>query len=255
MPLTDPAVTIASVGMGPGGEVGPVSMTNAQLDAMFTNSSSSSSGKTVGNFANEEAKGYILQGKLYANGAGGEMPCTLAYYTVGGSSGTGYLYVVGRDDVTSTNDTLQRALAHMMGCLSPADVKYAGLTSDLLGGFSSSTSTTTGQTTYSGNLYDIPNVQRTLLVSLSGVSFKMEFSFSQGMVTITLCYAAVKPTEEVMEDAASALSLTGSEANQQQIYDALIKAMDEAATDTSSDTDVAQTAAVQQKVPYIVVPI
>lgn len=250
MPLTDPAVTISSNGEGPAG-TGPVKMTSAQLDAMF-----GTTGKTVGEFANDEAKGYILSGQLTANGSAGMMPCTLAYYTVGGPSGTGYLYVVGSSDVTSTNDTLQRALAHMMGCLSPADVKYAGLTSELLGGFSSSTSTTTGETSYSvsGNLYDIPNVQRTLLVSLSGVSFKMEFAFAQGMVTITLCYAAVRPTEEVMADAASALNSTGGEASQQQIYDALIRAM-EAAGDTSSNTDVTQTAAVQQKVPYVTVSL
>ena len=263
MPLTDPAVTIASNGTGPGGGK-PTKMTPDQLTHMFDIQGSSGAGKSVGDFGSNagDAEGYIVSGQLRANN-GAFMPCNLAYYVVGGSTGTGYLYVVGSSDQTTNDTMLQRSLAHMMGCLSPADVQYAGLTSNLLGGVSSHYDSESGKTTFDGQLYDVPSMQRTLLVSMSGISFRMEFSFSQGMVRISLCYASAKSTEDLVEEAAKTLNTsyqpTGGEANgsvdKNQVKNALLKAIENAANDdTSSSTDVSQQAVVEQMVPYIVVP-
>ena len=97
----------------------------------------------------------------------------IGYYVKGGATGEGYMTISFYNDVQNPE-----GLAHFMGCLDPSDVRYAGLSNTYNLGVGD---------TYA---FDVPSLQRILIVSMVGIQFRITYHFSQGMCDVVLVYTA-----------------------------------------------------------------
>ena len=165
-----------------GGQLGD-SASAPLTDAWWVSDTTGNSQAAAEFKANGKQNGYIMDGWIECEDTKGtRQRATIAYYVEGGPTGTGYMYVAPNGDVQGNED----ALCHMMGCLSPTDVKYAGLTNSML-----PYNLVTDEDGDSSNreLYLVPEMQRVLLVSMQGVAFVLQYNFSQAMCKLSLCYA------------------------------------------------------------------
>ena len=204
-------------------------MTSEQGKAMFGQLPETAAGAQV----KEEGKsGWIMDGTITFS-TSQSVNARIAYYVNGGATGTGYMYVSLTNDSQVQN--CESELCHMMGCLSPADVKYAGLTSAMLP-LAGSVNEDTGESE-STELYLLPRIQRVLLVSMQGVSFVVQYHFTQGMCDIYLCYAkAYIPTDDDVGSGYDART-PGTEGRAQG--EALFQKATEQATSRNVTTDAA----------------
>ena len=229
MPLTTPRSKFYSLSGLAGGKY--YEITEKQGEAMFGVNAPSAAGSFKGK------RGYIMDGAIECDTMNGNyQSATIAYYVDGGASGTGYMYVSLNGNVTNN----EQSLCHMMGCLSPQDVKFAGLTNSML-----PYNYVQGDdgTTENRELYLVPETQRVLLVSMEGVTFVVQYHFTQGMCTISLCYARayIVKEEDVEGDGVAPQSAA---ANQ----------LAEKATTEAEQIDTTMDAAVSINRPYVVVP-
>ena len=177
--LTSPRASFYSSG----GQLGE-SKSAPLTEAWWASDTTTGNSQAAAEFkANGKQNGYIMDGYVdVEDPSASPQSATIAYYVEGDSTGTGYMYVAPNGDVKSNEDSL----CHMMGCLSPTDVKYAGLTNSML-----PYNLVTDEDGDSSNreLYLVPEMQRVLLVSMQGVAFVLQYNFSQAMCKLSLCYA------------------------------------------------------------------
>ena len=169
-----------------------------------------------------EGKGYIVDGVVAAGTD--KAPALIAYYANGGSEGTGYMYVNFPDDIT---DTFGRSLAHVLGCLSPSDVQFAGLDDNISIKMADGTNVAA---------YLVPPISRVLLISMKGVAIVVKFLFQDRMCEISLRYASYTGDLDI-----AAAEGEGSE-------EKISEVSDEGAYQTTYQD------AVKVQVPYVVVP-
>lgn len=117
-------------------------------------------------------------GGVYTRGSvnvvnGDENVADVGYYTSGGSSGQGFLYVSFQGEPSDD-------IAHFMGASNPTDVKVAGLG---------------GNTT---SFWVVQDVSQLLLVSLNGATMKIVLDFSSGIAQVRLVVAAIEDTYELL---------------------------------------------------------
>ncbi len=177
--LTSPRAHFYSQGGTLGGSRA-VPMTDNAAGAMFGQTDAGNS-QAAAEFKGKN--GYIMDGYVEVEDPSSTpQTATIAYYVEGGSTGTGYMYVAPNGNVKN-NET---SLCHMMGCLSPQDIKYAGLTNEMLP-YNYVTDDEGDRT--DRELYLVPEMQRVLLVSMEGVAFVIQYNFSQATCKLSLCYA------------------------------------------------------------------
>ncbi len=100
----------------------------------------------------------------------------MGYYTSGGASGQGFLYISFQDADGPSNNVI-----HFMGASTTDDVKMAGLTGT------------------AAQFWDIPDISSTLIASTQGTILKMGFNFSSGIADIRLIHGSATTAQRMQE--------------------------------------------------------
>lgn len=166
----------ATIKADPGGILGEhFSLSGGFMDIFGTNFGQGTGAVEDGERSYGDDSGVYTRGSFRVNGHDGDL-VDLGYYTVGGSSGQGYLYIAFQ------NDNPSPAIAHFMGASMPEDVSIAG------GG------------TSGGDYWVMPDedARQLLIVSMRGAIMKIVFNFAAGHADVRLCvstaYKADKDT-------------------------------------------------------------
>ena len=112
--------------------------------------------------------GTVCDGTLKSGGAVDSL-VEVAYCTVGGSTGRGYLYITFQSSGSNGNGALPPAMVHLMGCVVPTDVLSMP-----------------GGTGYFTNV--MVNVNQAIVSSLYGAVVRAEVNFNSGMAHMGLCF-------------------------------------------------------------------
>ncbi len=157
----------ATIKADPAGIIGNYfSLSQGFVDIFDTNFGQGTDAVEDGERSYGDDSGVYTKGSFTVNGSNSD-PVDLGYYTVGGSSGQGYLYIAFQTDTPSSS------IAHFMGASMPEDVTVAGGTNG-------------------GDYWVMPDedARQLLIVSMNGAIMKIVFDFAAGYADVRLCVSS-----------------------------------------------------------------